>query len=132
MAIGVSYDWGGGITTATNTVSAAGTYPVTVTDPANGCSVTASTAVTQNILTPNVSIAPPASLTCTVTSVTLAASSTTIGVSYDWGGGITTATNTVSAAGTYPVTSAEHASELQALTYTAVSLMLITPNVTIA
>ena len=73
----MSYDWGGGITTNTNAVSAAGTYSVTVTDPANNCSASASVAVAQETSIPNVSIAPPAQLTCTVTSVTLTASSTT-------------------------------------------------------
>jgi hypothetical protein len=102
--VGVTYDWGGGITTATNTVSAAGTYSVTVTDPANNCSASASITVIQDANVPNVTIAPPAELTCTVSSVILTASSTTIGVTYDWGGGITTTTHTVSAAGTYSVT----------------------------
>ena len=73
----MSYDWGGGVTTNTNTVSSAGTYSVTVTDPANKCSAAASVTVAQNVTIPNVSIAPPADLTCTVTSVALTASSTT-------------------------------------------------------
>ena len=73
----MSYDWGGGITTETNTVSSAGTYSVTVTDPANNCSAAASVTVAQDTNIPNVSIAPPADLTCAVTSVTLTASSTT-------------------------------------------------------
>ena len=73
----MSYDWGGGITTNTHTVSSAGTYSVTVTDPANNCSASASVTVAQDASIPNVSIAPPADLTCTVTSVALTASSTT-------------------------------------------------------
>src|SRR5438045_7185898 len=60
--IGVTYDWGGGVTTATNTVASAGTYTVTVTDPANGCMASASVSVVQNITPPNISIAPPADL----------------------------------------------------------------------
>src|SRR5688572_7989520 len=130
--IGVNYDWGGGITTATNAVSAAGNYSVTVTDPVNGCSASASVAVTQNSNNPDVSIAPPAELTCTVTSVTLTASSTVIGVSYDWGGGITTATNAVSAAGTYSVTVTDPANGCSASASVAVAQNIVVPNVSIA
>src|SRR5258706_43928 len=102
--IGVTYDWGGGVTTATKTVSTPGPYSVTITDPSNGCMAAASVTVIQNINNPDISIAAPADLTCTVTNVTLTASSLTTGVTYDWGGGVTTATNAVNSAGSYSVT----------------------------
>ena len=63
----------------------------------NGCSASASVSVTQNIINPDVSIAPPAQLTCAVTSVTLSASSSVVGVSYNWGGGSYTLYTEISA-----------------------------------
>jgi len=41
-----TYNWGSGNTSATNSVSSTGTYIITITDPANGCTTTASTTVT--------------------------------------------------------------------------------------
>jgi len=101
---GATYNWGAGITTATNTVTVPATYTVTATAPANGCTATASTNVIQNIIAPNANIAPPVVLTCSVTSETLTASSTTTGVGYNWGNGIFTNTNNISNPGTYTVT----------------------------
>src|SRR6185295_19919557 len=71
----VTYAWSGGGSASSKTVSAPGNYSVTVTDPANGCSASTSTIVSQNIVIPDVSIATPAVLTCSVTNVTLNASS---------------------------------------------------------
>ncbi|WP_089914327.1 beta strand repeat-containing protein [Chitinophaga rupis] len=64
-------------------VTAPGTYTATATT-ANGCSSTASVTVTQDIAKPNLTIAQPAALTCTTTSVNLAAS--TNGTSITWTG----------------------------------------------
>src|SRR5206468_3973895 len=130
--IGVTYNWSGGVTSAANTVTSAGTYSVTATDPANGCMASASVSVAQNITVPNVSIAPPADLTCSVTSVTLTASSSVIGVAYDWGGGVTTATNTVSAAGTYSVTVTDTVNGCTASTSATVNQSGALPNISIA
>ncbi len=128
----VTYDWGGGISTATNTVTQAGTYSVTVTDPANGCTASASTTVNQSAGLPNVSITTPLDLSCTVTSVTLTASSTTPSVTYDWGGGITTATNTVTQPGPYSVTVTEPSSSCTATASTTVNQSATPPNISIA
>jgi hypothetical protein len=51
-ATGVSYLWDNGSTSATRVVSAAGTYSVTVTDTANGCSAAANITVTSIISIP--------------------------------------------------------------------------------
>src|SRR5688572_20356243 len=130
--ITVCLHYGVPITTATHTVSSAGTYSVTVTDPANGCSASASVAVTQNIINPDVSIAAPAELTCLTTSVTLSASSSVIGVSYDWGGGVTTNTLAVSSAGTYSVTVTDPVNGCSASASVSVSQNIINPDVSIA
>ncbi|MES2620685.1 MAG: hypothetical protein V4615_07525, partial [Bacteroidota bacterium] len=117
----VTYAWNTGGTLATTSVTAPGSYSVVVTDPSTGCTASASTTVAQTVTIPNVSIAPPADLTCTVTSVTLTASSTTAGVTYNWGGGIATATNTVSSAGTYSVTVTDPVNGCTASTSVAVA-----------
>lgn len=69
---GVSFAWSGPCVNGT-TATCAGTYTVTVTNTANGCTNTATTAVLQDLVEPSVSIQPPATLTCAVTSVPLIA-----------------------------------------------------------
>ncbi|AEE52881.1 hypothetical protein [Haliscomenobacter hydrossis] len=107
-----SYEWrnGSGILIA-NTLNASttqtGTYTLKVT-AANGCSNTASTAVTEDLAVPVFTPSNDGPLTCTKTSVTLDAGATSTGLSYTWknhGGSIisTSATVTVSAVGTYSV-----------------------------
>lgn len=109
----VAYSWTGpgNFSSASQSavVGLAGTYHLTVTSSANGCTDTASTLLTQNL-------APPASidavnngpLTCSDTSVILTGSSATPGVSYSWfGPGNFTSTAkdpTVFASGTYNLT----------------------------
>lgn len=101
---GVNFAWSNGINTANNSVSVANTYTVTVTDPLNGCTASDNANVTSNITNPNANAGPDATLTCTVLSVTLNASSTTAGVSFAWSNGINVANNPVSIANTYTVT----------------------------
>ncbi|WP_217603683.1 hypothetical protein [Chitinophaga sp. GbtcB8] len=85
-------------------VTAPGTYTATATT-ANGCSTTASVTVTQDNAKPNLTVSQPAVLTCTTTSVNLAAASTTNGVTITWTG-FAAGQNPVSvtAPGTYAVT----------------------------
>lgn len=96
---GVSYAWSTGATTASITVSPASTttYTVTVTN-AGGCTASAVSTVTVNAL-------PIASATggpiCSGTAATLTASG---GTSYVWSNSATTASTSVTVAGTYYVT----------------------------
>ena len=100
---GATYVWtgpGGALSsTGAVTVSATGTYTVTATNPANGCTATASSTVTQNITAPGgvTTTANPvtAQITCDHSSVTLTSNSTTPGVTYTW----TDANGTVVGAG---------------------------------
>ena len=117
---GAQYSWtasGGGAivsgaATATPSVNAAGTYTLTVTNPASGCKATDEAIVTRNATLPHADAGPDKLLTCTVTSLQLSGSSTTAGVSYSWtasGGGAlasgaATATPTVNTPGTYTLT----------------------------
>ncbi|MFV8393461.1 T9SS type A sorting domain-containing protein [Flavobacterium sp. LB2P6] len=141
---GVTYSWvasnGGnivsGATTATPTVNAAGTYTLTVTNPANGCTATDIALVTLNNTAPNVNAGVDKVLTCTVTSIALSGSSTTTGVTYSWvasnGGnivsGATTATPTVNAAGTYTLTVTDPINGCTATDIALVTLNNTPPN----
>ena len=111
---GATFSWAGpgivsGGTTATPTVNQTGTYTQTVTDPANGCTATASVNITQNIVAPNANAGTAQILNCTITSVALNGSSSTAGATFSWAGpgivsGGTTATPTVNQPGTYTQT----------------------------
>jgi len=111
---GVIYSWtGSGITSGANTnsatVNAPGAYTVTVTDPSNGCTNTATVNVTSTTPLPNVTAGPSLVLPCSPLSGTISASSTTNGVTYSWAGsgivsGGTSNSPTVNQAGTYTVT----------------------------
>ncbi|MBL7803894.1 MAG: gliding motility-associated C-terminal domain-containing protein [Saprospiraceae bacterium] len=74
----LQYDWQSpdgqfvsGQTQPNPTVDAPGTYLLTVTDPANGCSTTGQTTVLQDITPPDATIAAPQILNCTLTQFNL-------------------------------------------------------------
>lgn len=96
-----------GATTFNPTVNQGGTYTMTITNSANGCTESSSTTVLANTAQPNVS-ANGGQVTCSSSSVQLAGNSTTPGVTYAWtgpGGFTSTAQNpTVSTQGTYILT----------------------------
>jgi len=108
-----SYSWtGSGIVSGNNSsspiINTPGSYTVTITDPATGCSKTSTVTVTQNISTPNLSTGSSLTLTCTTTNGTINANSTTPGATYSWAGpgivsGGATSTATVNSTGTYTV-----------------------------
>ncbi len=87
---GINYDWAtpnGHFTSPTNgptaTVDSAGTYILTVTNTANGCSATDTVGVTANFLLPTVGIAAPTQqLNCVVDSVQLNASQSSNGAGF--------------------------------------------------
>jgi hypothetical protein len=116
-AVGAGFTWSGpgivsGGSTATPTVSATGTYSVSVVDPTSGCTGTASALVDANVTPPGAS-ATGGALTCTTTSASLSGA-TTSGTDFSWSGpgivsGGSTATPTVSASGTYTLTTTNSA-----------------------
>ena len=93
-------------------VTVPGDYFVTATTGAGCASDPVKVVVTGNFVPPNGSAGPDKELTCSITSVQLAGSSTTAGATFSWvasGGGnivsgANTATPTVNAAGTYTLT----------------------------
>jgi hypothetical protein len=66
-------------------VSSAGTYTLTVTNPVNGCMSTDTAIVVQDITLPGAT-ASGGTITCANASVTLGGSSSTSGVTYSWSG----------------------------------------------
>lgn len=91
----------------TITVDKAGTYTVEV-QGATGCANTDTAVVTEDFTKPNVAAGPDKVLTCSITSIQLAGSSTTPNATFLWStldgnivSGADTATPTVNAAGTY-------------------------------
>ena len=124
-----------GANTATPTVSSAGTYTLTVTDPINGCSASDVVIVTLNTTLPNVNAGTDAVITCSQTSVVLNGSSSTPGVTFSYvasGGGnivsgANTATPTVNAAGTYTLTVTDPVSGCSAS-----DVVVVTSNTTLS
>ena len=70
---GSSYEWSNSETTAELIVSNSGTYMVTATD-ANGCTGTASIAITEDVVAPNVSASTSLDVICLNENTTLTAS----------------------------------------------------------
>src|SRR6185295_17197014 len=104
------FSWAGpgivsGGTTATPTVSLAGTYTLTVSNTVNGCVASDTVEVSADAGLPDVSAGADQELNCLVASVVLGGSSTTANVTFSWTGpgivsGGNTATPTVNLAGT--------------------------------
>ena len=100
-------------TSPSQVVTTPDTYLVMVTNPANGCTLSRTRAVTQNLVSPTASINSSGSVSCRTPSVTLTGTSSGSPVTFTWSGtntvtpistGTTTATASVSAAGTYTLT----------------------------
>src|SRR5207247_2579229 len=72
-----------GANTASPTVSKAGTYLLTVTGP-NGCTATDSAVVTADATLPVANAGADKLLNCTISSVTLSGSSSTVGATFAW------------------------------------------------
>ena len=112
----LSYSWSGpngySANTEDITVSAIGTYTLTVTDNDNGCFVTDSAEVTEDKTAPTANAGADMELTCTTLEVTLDGSGSSTNpdadLSYAWSGpngySANTEDITVSAIGTYTLT----------------------------
>jgi gliding motility-associated-like protein len=87
---GAVYSWTGpggySSSSASNSVTTAGTYTLTVTTPSNGCVATAQQIVNINTTPPDAAAGSPEELTCAVTSINLTSNSTTPSAVYNWAG----------------------------------------------
>jgi gliding motility-associated-like protein len=125
--VGASYLWSNGAQTQSITVTAGGSYYVTVTN-ASGCSATsAATTVTVNPLPVATIVANGPTSFCQGGSVTLTAGS---GASYLWSNGATTQSISVTASGTYTVT-LTNASGCSATSLPVAVTIFATPTATI-
>jgi gliding motility-associated-like protein len=135
---GATFAWGGpgisgGGATATPTIIAAGTYTVTVTNPANGCTSTDMAVVTLNNTAPNANAGADMTLNCIITSLNLSGSSSTGGVTCFWGGpgivsGGATWTPNINGAGTYTITVTDPSNGCTATDQAVVNLNNTAPN----
>ncbi len=109
-----SYLWSNGATILTPTITAAGTYTLTVTNASNGCTATDNVTVAAFGNLPDVDIATPGNLDCSQPAIQLSATASTgPEFTYNWtftgtGTGIvsggTTLTPTVGSPGSYTLT----------------------------
>jgi gliding motility-associated-like protein len=125
--VGASYLWSNGAQTQSITVTAGGSYYVTVTN-ASGCSATsAATTVTVNPLPVATIVANGPTSFCQGGSVTLTAGS---GASYLWSNNATTQSISVTTSGTYTVT-LTNASGCSATSLPVAVTIFATPTATI-
>ena len=119
------------------TVSAGGTYVLTVMDDVNGCTSTDNVLVNVDAQLPNVAIASPGLITCTVPQVTLNGSGSQGGsnISYTWttgNGTIVGGTNSnsavVSSAGNYTLTLLNSTNGCSASETVVVTDNIVLPN----
>jgi gliding motility-associated-like protein len=96
----------GSPTSFTTTACATGTFVLTVTNPINGCSNTGSVVVVSSNGLPSVTASNSGSITCSNSSVQVAATTTDSPVSFSWSGpgtitSVSSPTTNVNAGGTY-------------------------------
>lgn len=137
---GVTFFWKGPFSFTSSlqnpTVSAAGTYSVTVTNPSNGCTTTRSATVTSNFTPPTASAGVSGSITCVSSMVQLFGSGTPAGITYSWigpGGFTSNISNPFATTpGTYTLTTTNPVNGCTASASTAVMLNTSPPGVTAA
>lgn len=87
---GVTYSWTGpgnySSAAKSPSVTAAGTYTLTVTSGANGCFASANTVVQEDNAAPDLVVSNDGPLTCTITSVTISAMTSITNPDYFWTG----------------------------------------------
>jgi large repetitive protein len=109
---GVTYSWSGpnsfASTSQNPTVSNPGNYILTVVNPANGCTSTATVNVTKNTTAPGATASVSGAINCITSSVTLSGNSGTPGVTFNWTGPNSFTSNSqnpsVTAGGSYTLT----------------------------
>ncbi len=122
------------------TVSSAGTYTLTVTNPANGCVTTTTQAVSSSGGNPNVAVATssaPNLLTCNVSSISLTGSSSTGGATGVWSSPTSTAftgTNpiTITTAGDFTYTVTDGGTGCQSAQTVSITSDMVAPTAVLA
>lgn len=142
----ISYNWqaanGGNIvsgnTSLTPAVNKPGTYTVTVTNNTNGCTVTASATVQQNITPPVVNAGPGKTITCQTAAPSLQATAGA-GTTVVWGtingqiqSGQNSLTPVITLPGTYTITATDPVNGCTSTASTQVSIDTVSPTLSIA
>jgi Secretion system C-terminal sorting domain len=128
-----TYRWSNGTPTQTTTVTTPNTYRVTVTNPVNNCSATASVVVTRNTVSAVATITGNTALDCAITNTTLAASANVgLNPTYLWSNGDITPTTLVDNAGIYGVTITSASTGCTAIGSVTVTENAVAPVVTIS
>jgi hypothetical protein len=136
-----TYQWttaNGTISGPTNTINttagSVGDYNLLVTNTTNGCTATATTTVTADLNIPITGFQPPATLTCVVPSVTIDATASSSGptFNYTWTGpgiigGQGTLQPTVNAPGTYQLLLVNNANQCSATLSVVVPQDIVPP-----
>jgi hypothetical protein len=136
-----TYQWttsNGTISGPTNTINttagSVGVYTLLVTNTTNGCTATATTTVTADLNIPITGFQPPATLTCVVPSVTIDATASSSGptFNYTWTGpgiigGQGTLQPTVNAPGTYQLLLVNNANQCSATLSVVVPQDIVPP-----
>ncbi len=130
-APGAQFAWSGG----SAQVCQAGTYTVTVTNPANSCTGTATATVSGNNNPPQISVSPSVStLTCSNSSSQLVTTSSQNGLNYAWTGpgGYSNSDQSpiVTSAGTYTVVATDPANQCSASQSVTITQDANLPSVT--
>jgi hypothetical protein len=132
----VTYSWSGpgGFTSGSQSpsVSTAGVYTVTVTNPTNNCTSTATATVTSNTVAPPAGATAGNVLTCTATTSQVFGNSSVSGALYHWTGPNSFVSNlqnpTVNAPGTYMLTVTNPANGCTNTASTTVTQDIAAPN----
>lgn len=113
--------------------STVGTYTLTVTNPANGCTTTQTTTLNSNLTAPTINITAPSTLiTCSNPSLELTAAGNPTNVSYLWGGMATGSNPIVYATtpGNYSVLAVDPANGCSSTATLVITQDIIAPNAT--
>ena len=106
-----TYQWTGGNQSGTSLpfppITAPGTYSLTVTNPVNGCTKTASVNVVQNTTPPNAVAGPPALLNCANNGAVTIGTTSSSAYNYQWSNGASSGQQTITTPGVYSLTATD-------------------------
>lgn len=128
----VIYAWSNSATTSSTTVTSANNYSVTVEDPANGCTATATEQVQADLTPPQVNILQPATLSCVVLDVDIDGTTNVSNAAYAWSTGETTPSINVSSPASYTLTVTNTDNGCTASNLVTVAQNIVVPSVIIS
>jgi gliding motility-associated-like protein len=128
----VTYLWSNASNANTTTVSSAGTYTITVEDPANGCTAVAAELVQADLAPPQVTLSTPATLTCVVLDTDIDGSTNVPNATYAWSTAEATPSINVSNPNSYTLTVTNTDNGCTASNTAVVAQNIVVPTVSIS